>query len=175
MQLPMSKSNINGYTQYLSSKLMGDMARKWAGGDEQVDVRIYKTAAIDDALKVRTWLQHTRGVNKVVTHSATGGSTTAYADFGVVYSGAPEDLYADLKDAIGSSTGIKAVDLENNTINLEVTGPLNLVTTTHWTDTTTTVETHTTEEKTIEPINPARRRSSKRFIGGRVLRIFLDF
>jgi len=53
------------------------------------------------------------------------------------------------------STGLKAIDLTGNTISLEVTGPMNLVTTTRHVDTTTTVETHTTEERRVEPVNPA--------------------
>ena len=64
-------------------------------------------------------------------------------------------MYADLKDGIGMSQGIKAVDLQNNTINLEVTGQLNLVTTTRRSETRTITETRTTEERRIEPINPA--------------------
>ncbi len=153
MPLPMSKTNINLYTGYLSSELMGDMAKKWSNGSDVVDVRIYKAASVDDSLKIRTWLQKTHGVNSVVSRGATGGGTTSYADFSVQYAGAPEDLYADLKDAIGQSQGIKAVDLQNTTIDLEVTGQLNLVTTTRKTESITT--TTTTEERHVEPINPA--------------------
>ena len=60
-----------------------------------------------------------------------------------------------LQDAIGQSTGLKAVDLQNNTITLEVTGPMNLVTTTKKTETKVTTETTTTEVKTVDPIRPA--------------------
>jgi hypothetical protein len=153
MPLPMTKTNINIYTGYLSSELMGEIAKKWTNNTDTVEVRIYKTATVDDALKVRQWLQKTRGVSTVTSRGATGGATTSYSAFAVNYSGAPEDLYADLKDAIGASQGLKAVDLQNNTISLEVTGTLNLVTTTRKTETMTT--TTTTEEKTVTPINPA--------------------
>jgi hypothetical protein len=153
MPLPMTKTNINIYTGYLSSELMGEMAKKWTNATDTVEVRIYKAATVDDSLKIRNWLQKTRGVSLVTSRGATGGAGTSNSVFAVTYAGAPEDLYADLKDAIGQSQGLKAVDLQNNTISLEVTGTLNLVTTTRKTETMTT--TTTTEERRVEPINPA--------------------
>jgi hypothetical protein len=157
MPLPMSKTNINIATRYLSEHLMGDMARKWSGNPQAdtIEVRVYKTATLDDGLKVRKWLQHTPGVTNVITRGGTAGSTTAYVAYAVTYNGAPEDLYAGLQDELGQSQGMKAVDLQANTVTLEVTGQLNLVTTTQKTETTTTTTVHTTDEKTIEPINPA--------------------
>lgn len=157
MPLPMGKSNINTYSGYLASELMGQMAQKWSQPPQfdPITVRIYKTASVDDALKVRRWLQATQGVSEVRTNSATGGGGTSISSFAVAYAGAPEDLYANLREAIGMSQGLKAVDLQNNTINLEVTGPMNLVTTTRRSDTTTITETRTIEERRIEPINPA--------------------
>ena len=86
---------------------------------------------------------------------ATGGTATSYASFAVGYGGAPEDLYANLKAGIGLSQGLRAVDLSNTTINLEVTGPMNLVTTTRAVQSTTTIETRTIEERRVEPINPS--------------------
>ncbi|HEY4330367.1 MAG TPA: hypothetical protein VGN88_11570 [Phycisphaerae bacterium] len=154
MPLPVSKTNINLYTQYLTSELMGQMALKWAQPDT-IEVRIYKAASIDDSLKIQQWLQATKGVSGVRVNGATGGASTSYADFAVGYDGAPEGLYADLKAAIGMSQGLKAVDLQSNTINLEVTGPMNLVTTTRHVESTTTTETGTTEDRRVEPINPA--------------------
>jgi hypothetical protein len=157
MPLPMSKQNINVYTRYLAGELMGEMTKKWAGSPDAspVEVRIYKTAGVDDTLKIKKWLQATKGVQSVITRSATGGSTTSYASFAVGYAGAPEDLYADLKDAIGISQGLKAVDVQSTTINLEVTGVLNLVTTTRKSETITTTTTNVVEENKVEPINPA--------------------
>jgi hypothetical protein len=157
MPLPMTKTNINVFTRYLSESLMDDMARKWAQGPDfdPVEIRIYKTASVDDALRIKKWLQATKGVQNVTTKTASGGSNTSYASFRVAYSGAPEDLYADLKDAIGASQGLKAVDLQNTTIDLEVTGKLDLVTTTRKSETITTTTTINTDEKKIEPINPA--------------------
>jgi len=156
MPLPMSKTNINYYTGYLSSELMGQMAQKWLQPNaDPITVRVYKTATVDDALKVRKWLQATQGVTEVRTNGATGGSQSAISSFAVAFNGAPEDLYGNLKDAIGQSQGLKAVDLQNNTINLEVTGPMNLVTTTRRSDTTTITETRTVEDRRIEPITPA--------------------
>jgi hypothetical protein len=157
MPLPMTKTNINVFTRYLSESLMDDMARKWAQGPEfdPVEIRIYKTASVDDALRIKKWLQATKGVQSVTTKNATGGSNTSYASFRVAYGGAPEDLYSDLKDAIGASQGMKAVDLQNTTIDLEVTGKLDLVTTTRKSETITTTTTVNSEEKKIEPINPA--------------------
>jgi len=157
MPLPMSKPNINVYTRYLSGQLMGQMALKWAQPPEYdpIEVRIYKAASIDDSLNIRNWLAKTPGVASVRTNSATGGSATSHASFAVGYAGAPEDLYGDLKAGIGMSQGLKAVDLSNTTINLEVTGPMNLVTTTRAVQSTTTIETRTTEERRVEPINPS--------------------
>jgi hypothetical protein len=157
MPLPMTKTNINVFTRYLSESLMDEMIKKWGQSPEfdPVEIRIYKTASVDDALRIKKWLQATRGVVSVTTRAATGGSNTSYASFSVAYSGAPEDLYADLKDAIGASQGLKAVDVQNNTIDLEVTGKLDLVTTTRKSETITTTTTVNTEEKRIEPINPA--------------------
>jgi hypothetical protein len=155
MPLPMSKTNINVFTRYIAEGLMGDMAKKWLIDPQYdpVEIRIYKTASVDDALRIKKWLLATRNVQGVNTRAATGGSETSYASFMVAYRGAPEDLYADLKDAIGASQGLKAVDVQNTTIDLEVTGKLDLVTTTRKSETITT--TTTTEEKTVEPINPA--------------------
>jgi hypothetical protein len=157
MPLPMGKTNINVYTGYMASDLMGQMAQKWMqpAQFDPITVRVYKAAGVDDALKVRKWLQATQGVQEVRTNGATGGGGTSISSFAVAYQGAPEDLYSNLRDAIGQSQGLKAVDLQNNTINLEVTGPMNLVTTTRRSDTTTVTETHTVEERRIEPINPA--------------------
>jgi hypothetical protein len=157
MPLPMTKTNINIFTRYLAEELMGQMGQKWALPPEfdPIEVRIYKAASVDDTLKIRKWLQATQGVSQVRNQGATGGSAGAYAAFAVGYQGAPEDLYDNLKEAIGLSQGIKAVDLQNNTINLEITGPMNLVTTTRRSETKTITETHTTEEQRIEPINPA--------------------
>ena len=157
MPLPMSKTNINVYTRYLAGQLMGQMALKWAQPPEYdpVEVRIYKAATVDDSLKIKEWLTKTPGVASVRTNSATGGSATSYASFAVGYAGAPEDLYANLKAGIGMSQGLKAVDLSNTTINLEITGPMNLVTTTRAVESTTTIETKTIEERRVEPINPS--------------------
>ncbi len=157
MPFPISKTNVNLYTGYLASELMGQMAQKWSQAAEYdpIEVRIYKAASVDDSLKIEQWLQKTQGVSQVRLVGDTGGSTTSYATLAVGYAGGPENLYASLKDAIGQSQGIKAVDISNHTISLEVTGPMNLVTTTRRSDTTTTTETHTTEDQRIEPINPA--------------------
>lgn len=159
MPLPITKTNVNIYTKYLADQLMMEMAKKWLNPPEYdpIEVRIYKTATVDDALKIRKFMQGIKGVQGVQTRGATGGSTTSYAALSVAYAGAPEDLYSDLKDLLGRSQGLKATDLSNNTISLEVTGPMELVTTTMKTETktTTTVETTTTEEKKVDPIRPA--------------------
>jgi hypothetical protein len=157
MPMPMGKTNINVATRYLSGQLMGQMAQKWAQPPEfdPIEVRIYKAATVDDSLKLRNWMVKAPGVSKVQTQNATGGSTTSYSTFLVGFGGPPEDFYAELKDGIGQSTGLKAVDLTGNTITLEVTGAMNLVTTTRHVDTTTTIETRSTEERRVEPITPA--------------------
>jgi hypothetical protein len=157
MPLPMTKTYVNLYTRKIAEELMGQMATKWSQAPEYdpIEVRIYKAATIDDSMKISDWLRKTTGVTAVRMDRATGGSATSYAVVTVGFSGAPDQLYASLKDAIGMSQGLKAVDLQNNTIDLEVTGPMNLVTTTRHVESTTTTETRTTDERRIEPINPA--------------------
>jgi len=157
MPLPISKTNVNVFTRHLAEKMMQQMAEKWSGNPEwdPIEVRIYKAAAVDDTITIRKFLQRVKGVESVKTLSATGGSHSAYAALAVAYTGAPEDLYSDLKEALSDSTGLKAVDLQNNTINVEVTGPMNLVTTTKKTETKVTTETTSTEVKTIVPVRPA--------------------
>jgi hypothetical protein len=153
----LSKTNINLYTRYLASELMGKMAQKWSQPPEYdpITVRIYKAASIDDTLAISKWLKATQNVRSVTNGGSTGSSQTAMAVLNVGFTGAPEDLYDNLKEAIGRSQGIKAVDLQNNTISLEVTGPMQLATTTRRSETRTTTETTTTEERRVEPINPA--------------------
>jgi hypothetical protein len=157
MPLPMSKPNINVYTRYLAGKLMGQMALKWAQPAEYdpIEVRIYKAASIDDSGKIASWIKPAPGVKSVDLRQATAGGNTSYAVIAVGFEGSPWMLYQELKDGIGMSTGIKAVDLSNNTINLEITGPMNLVTTTRHVESTTTIETRTTEERRIDTVNPA--------------------
>lgn len=157
MPLPMTKTNINVFTRYLAGKMMEQMTTKWASGAlfDMIEVRVYKAATVDDSLKIRKFLQGIPGVQTVVSRGATGSTATSYSVFQVAYGYAPEDLYAALKDAIGASQGLKAMDLQSNTISLEVTGPMNLVTTTTKTETKTTVETKTIEEKKVDPISPA--------------------
>lgn len=157
MPLPMSKTNINVFTRYLSEKMMAKMTAVWAGNPiwDPIEMRIYKAAGVDDTLTIRKFMLKLPGVQRVVTQGATGGTSSGYAVLSVAYNGAPEDLYAELKDDLKASTGLKAVDVSGNTINVEITGPMNLVTTTRTTEIKTTVETTTNETKTIEPIRPA--------------------
>jgi hypothetical protein len=157
MPLPMSKPNINEYTRYLSGQLMGQMALKWAQPAEfdPIEVRIYKAASLDDSGKIAGWIKPAPGVKSVDIRNATAGGGTSYAVILVGFEGAPWMLYQELKDGIGMSQGLKAVDLSNNTINLEISGPMNLVTTTRAVESTTTIETRTTEERRVEPVNPS--------------------
>jgi len=157
MPLPVGKTAVNVFTGYLADELMGDMSQKWAqtAAENSIEVRIYKAAGLDDTLAIKKWLKATQGVAEVQQHEATAVAGSAYSTLSVAYQGAPEDLYASLKDAIGSSQGIKAVEVESNRIDLEVTGPMNLVTTTRHTETKTVTETKTTDDRRIEPINPA--------------------
>jgi len=157
MPLPVGKTAVNVFTGYLADELMGDMSQKWAQGaaDNAIEVRIYKAAGLDDTLAIQKWMKATPGVAEVTSHEATSVAGSTYSTLSVGYQGAPEDLYASLKDAIGASQGIKAVEMESNRIDLEVTGPMKLVTTTRHTETKTVTETKTTEDRRIEPINPA--------------------
>jgi hypothetical protein len=157
MPLPMTKTNVNIYTRYLSEKLMQGMTQRWANNPvwDPIEVRIYKAASIDDSLKIRKMIQGLKGVTEVTSRGATGSSATSYATLAVAFAGAPEDMYGELKDSLGKSQGLKAVDLQNNTIDLEVTGPMELTTTTTTSQTKTTTETKTDTTVTHDPINPA--------------------
>jgi len=152
LPLPMTKTVINIFTRQIARHLMLEMATVWGNGGspvfDPIELRIYKAASVDDTLSLRTWVQKVRGVRQVISRGLTGGSATAYAVLAVAYDGPPEDLYADLKANAGASTGLKAVDVQGNTINLEVTGPMAL-------HTVTTTSTTTTTTDVTQPINPA--------------------
>ena len=157
LPLPLTRPIINDFTRHMTEELMKQMAIKWAVGPEYdpIEVRIYKAASIDDSSKIATWIKKAPGVSKVDLAQATGGSSTSYAVVKVAFNGSPWALYEEIKDSVGQSQGLKAVDLQNNTINLEISGPMNLVTTTRAVETTTTTETHVTEQQKVEPISPA--------------------
>jgi hypothetical protein len=160
LPLPLTKTVINVFTRRIAQNLMVGMANVWGNGAQPVfdpiEVRIYKVASVDDALTLRSWINKVRGVRGVTTRGATGGSNTAYAVLAVEYDGPPEDLYADLKENAGTSTGLKATDLQGNTIDLEVTGPMDLHTVTTTTKTEVKTETHTeTRTDVVQPVNPA--------------------
>jgi hypothetical protein len=157
LPLPATRPIINDFTRHMTEDLMRQMAIKWALPAEfdPIEVRIYKAASIDDSSKVASWIKKAPGVSNVDLRSATGGSATSYAVLHVAFNGSPWQLYEEVKDSVGQSQGIKAVDLQNNTINLEITGPMNLVTTTRAVETTTTTETHVTEERRVDPVRPA--------------------
>ncbi|MGC8561187.1 MAG: hypothetical protein ACP5O1_10980 [Phycisphaerae bacterium] len=158
MPLPMSKTNINMYTGYLADKIMQKLASVWGGSAtayNPIIVRIYNAAGIDDLLALKHFVAKVPGVRLVVNRGMTGSSSTAYGRLAVQYDGSPGRFYESLKRNIGVSTGIKAFDLQNNTVDLEVTGPMVLKTVTVKTK-TTTVRTRTQERVIQEqPINPA--------------------
>ncbi len=160
MPLPMSKTHINIYTGYLADKIMQSLANVWGGGGRAINpltVRIYNAAGVNDVLKIKHLIQKVPGVRLVVDRGITGSRTTAYGQLSVQYNGAPDDFYGALQQELGVSTGLKAVDLQNNTIDLEITGPMVLKTTTIKTTTRIRTETHTTV-KTVHqnPIMPAK-------------------
>jgi hypothetical protein len=160
MPLPMSKTNINLYTSYLADKVMQKLTAVWNGGAgsfNPITVRIYNAASVDDILTIKHYIQKVPGVTQVTNRGITGSSSTAYGVLAVQYNGAPDDFYSALKQELGVSTGLKAVDLQNNTLDLQITGPMNLQTTTITTTSNTKVsEQTTTEVKTVnQPVNPA--------------------
>jgi hypothetical protein len=160
LPLPLTKTVINVFTRRVAENLMVGMANVWGNGAQPVfdpvEVRIYKVASVDDALTLRSWINKVRGVRGVTNRGMTGGTTSAYAVLSVAYDGPPEDLYADLKANAATSTGLKAVDIQANTINLEVTGPMELHTVTTTTKTEVKTETHTeTKTDAVQPVNPA--------------------
>ena len=158
MPLPMSKTNINMYTGYLADKIMQKLSTIWGGSAQAYDpivVRIYNAAGVDDLLALKRFVKKVPGVKLVINRGMTGSSSTAYGRLAVEYDGSPGHFYEALKRNIGASSGIKAFDLQNNTVDLEVTGPMVLKTVTIQTK-TRTVKTQTQTRVVHEhPINPA--------------------
>ncbi|NNM88342.1 MAG: hypothetical protein HKL95_07460 [Phycisphaerae bacterium] len=160
MPLPMSKTNINLYTGFLADKLMQKLTTIWSGGAgafNPVTVRIYNAATVDDVLKIQHFVEKVPGVGLVVEQGITGSSATAYGTLAVQYKGSPAGFYVALKRELGVSSGLKATDIQNNTVDMEITGPMILKTTSITTKTRVRTETQTVT-KTIEnnPIQPAR-------------------
>jgi len=120
---PATRPLINDFTRHMTEDLMRQMAIKWALPAEfdPIEVRIYKAATVDDSLKVANWIRKTPGVSKVDLTQATGGTATSYAVLRIAFNGSPWALYEEIKDSVGMSAGLKAVDMQNNTINLEIT------------------------------------------------------
>ncbi len=160
MPLPASKTNINMYTGYLADKIMQKLAAVWGGGASAYNpiiVRIYNAAGIDDVLAIKHFVQKVPGVRLVIDRGMTGSTATAYGRLAIQYNGAPDDFYAALKREIGVSTGLKAVDLQNNTVDLQITGPMVLRTTVIKTTTRVRTQTTQTQVRTTHetPIQPA--------------------
>ena len=128
MPLPMTKDAVNIFTRYLAQKVMTKLTAVWSGNPlwDPLEIRIYKANGVDDTLAIRSFIKKIPGVVTVNSRGATGSSTTSYATMSVAYNGAPEDFYADLKESLKQSHGLKAVDLQANTVNVEVTGGLDL-------------------------------------------------
>jgi hypothetical protein len=158
LPVPMTKTAINVFTREIAENIMRKTANVWGNGGsatwDPIELRIYKVASVDDALQIRGWIQKVNGVRRVVSRGMTGSAATAYGVLAISYDGPPEDLYADLKTNIGASTGLKATDLQNNTIDLEVTGPLTLHTVKTTTETTTVTTTKT--EDVPQTVTPAK-------------------
>ncbi|MDA8377184.1 MAG: hypothetical protein M0Z50_09020 [Planctomycetia bacterium] len=160
MPLPASKTNINVYTGYLADKIMQKLAAIWGGGTQAYNpmiVRIYNAASLDDVLAIEHLIRKVPGVRLVIDRGMTGSAATAYGRLAIEYNGTPGDFYSALKQELAVSTGLKAVDLQNNTIDLQITGPMILRTTSI--KTTTHIETQTTrtQVQTVKetPIQPA--------------------
>lgn len=106
---------------------MGEMVKKWSNPEnDMLEVRVYKLGSVDDGILIKKMFQKTVGVTRVVNRGMTGSGKTAYAVIAVAFAGAPEDLYAAVKEDIKLSKGVKAVDLQNNTVTLEVIGAVEL-------------------------------------------------
>ena len=162
MPLPASKTNINMYTGYLADKIMQKLAGIWGGGAAAYNpliIRIYNAASIDDVLAIKHFVQKVPGVRLVIDRGMTGSTSTAYGRLAIEYNGAPDDFYSALKQEIGVSTGLKAVDLQNNTVDLQITGPMILRTTSIKTTTRVQTQTTQTQVKTVNetPIEPAQK------------------
>ncbi|MGC9260242.1 MAG: hypothetical protein ACP5I8_09250 [Phycisphaerae bacterium] len=160
MPLPVSKTNINVYTGYLADKLMQKLAAIWGGNPQSYNpmiVRIYNAASLDDVLAIAHLIQKVPGVRLVIDRGMTGSAATAYGRLAIEYNGAPGDFYSALKQELGVSTGLQAVDLQNNTIDLQITGPMVLRTTSIKTTTRVQTQTTRTQVQTVKetPIQPA--------------------
>ncbi len=156
MPLPMTRSTIKQATGYVANRLMQQLTGVWLGGFNPITVRIYHAATVDDVLKIEHFVQKVPGVSQVIDRGITGAANTAYGELAVGYNGAPDEFYSELKQELGVSTGLKATDIQNNTIDLQITGPMILRTTTIKTVTKTRTQTNTTI-KTVNdnPIMPA--------------------
>ncbi len=160
MPLPMSKTNINLYTGFLADKLMQKLTTIWGGAPgalNPITVRIYNAAAVEDVLKIQHFVAKVPGVERVVEQGITGSSSTAYGTLAVQYQGSPANFYLALKRELGVSSGLKATDIQNNTVDMEITGPMILKTTSITTRTQVRTETQTVT-KTVQdnPIQPAK-------------------
>ena len=158
MPLPMTRSMIKQCTAYLSNRVMQQLAGVWLNGFNPITVRIYNAAGVDDVLKIKHFIQKVPGVSLVIDRGITGSTSTAYGNLAVRYDGGPGDFYSALKRELGVSTGLKATDLQNNTVDMEITGPMILKTTTIKTITKIRTQTNTTV-KTVNdnPIMPAKK------------------
>ena len=121
--LPMDKHRITECTGYLAKRLMQRITRIW-NGYSPIIVRIYNAGSVGDVLKIRKLIESVAGVRRVDNRGITGSSTTAYGRLAVLYGGSPVRFYSSLKREINNSTGLEATDLQNNTVDMQITGPI---------------------------------------------------
>lgn len=128
MPLPMSKTNVNVFTRYLAEQIMTKLSAVWSGVAvwDPMEVRIYKAKSVDETIDIKNYIKRLPGVMGVNTRGATAASKEGYATLSVAYEGAPEDFYEALRENLKGSKGLKAVDLQSNTVNVEVVGELEL-------------------------------------------------
>jgi hypothetical protein len=121
---PVTRTAINASAYRLSHKLMEQMARRFAGQDEPVEVRVLKAKSAGDTMLVQKFIQKTRGVTQVRT--IVGADAAANAVMAVTFNGPAEDFLVALRENEQISKGIKISDLANNALSIEVEGNLDL-------------------------------------------------
>lgn len=121
--LPMTKGIMKQCTGYLAGRIMRKVTQVW-NGYNPITVRIYSAGSVGDVLKVEGLVRDVPGVRRVDNRGITGSSTTAYGQLAVLYDGSPSRFYHALKHEIRNSSGLQATDIQSNTVDMQITGPI---------------------------------------------------
>ena len=123
LPFPMTKLRMKQRTGYLADRIMRKITQVWDGYNPII-VRIYSAGSVGDVLRIRRLIQGVPGVRRVDNRGITGSSTTAYGRLAVLYDGSASRFYRALKREIRNSSGLQATDMQNNTVDMQMTGPI---------------------------------------------------